>query len=61
MKDPYFENFVDLVERMRQAQNDYISRRHYDSLVLIKLEREVDQFIIKHGTQDLFKEEKENA
>lgn len=57
MKDPYFENFIDLVRRMRQAQDDYTHHRHIETFKLsTSLEKQVDQFIHKHTTTDLYDE-----
>lgn len=50
-----FEVFINLVERMRQAQKDYFLHRQIGTLQLSKeLERKVDQFIENQKTPGLF-------
>lgn len=57
MGDPYYEQYIDLTRRMRQAQKDYFAHRQSETLALSKeLEMQVDRFLYKHGTPDLFRE-----
>lgn len=47
--------FVELVERMRQAQKDYFTHRATETLHLSKeLEGQVDRFIEKQNQPGLF-------
>lgn len=49
------DEFMDLVERMRQAQCDYFAHRQPETLRLSKeLERQVDQMLELRRTGDLF-------
>ena len=56
--DPYHENFIQLVDRMRTAQKQYFATRSQVALRGSKaLEQQVDQFISKHNQPELFDNE----
>ena len=55
MSPEEFEVFVDLVQRMRQAQRDYFAHRQRESLRLSQqLERQVDRTIESFKNPRLF-------
>lgn len=54
-KQDAHKNFVDLVERMRQAQVDYFAHRMPESLRLSRqLEQQVDSYIHSQKNLSLF-------